>query len=160
MASIQVGTLFVRLSYSTDSGTNWLPASPVDLKASEFALTVPIETAIEQQFDYKRRKRKVSKGRPRLYVKFDADNFGAVHDSSDAKLQHVEDWLRQSGGLLRVFTHDGAASPTGVSPENRNYFATANNTNYVLPVNEGDEPDIVSMFVKRFELVVETRDVL
>lgn len=158
MGSIMTGTVYVRLMYSTDGGSTWLPNSPTDLRAAQYAITVPTEVAIEQNFDYKRRIRRVMKGRPKLYLKFDADQFGQVNDASDAKLQYVEDWLRAEG-LLRVFIHDGKASPTGLSPEGRTYFATSNNTYYVIP-EEGAEPDIVSSFHKTFELTLMTRDTL
>jgi hypothetical protein len=146
----------VRLSYSTDGGSTWLPATAVDLWASEFSVTVPLEMAIEQKFEQARRIRRVFKGRIKVIVKFAQDNFGS-NDTNDTKLCYVEDWQRKP--LLRIWTHDGAASPAGVNVDGKSYFASATNTYYVVP-DEGNEPDIESDFRKTFELKLEARDAI
>lgn len=158
MASVQSGTIFVKLTYSNDGGSTWLPASPTNFRVARFALTVPVETVLKQDFEYKQRVRKIRKGRPKLVLELDSDQFGAVHDSTDAKLNEVEDWLR--GALLRVFTNDGAASPAGIAVEGRTYFNTSTNTNYVEPESDNPEADIVTSFRKSFKLVLIARDTL
>lgn len=154
MASVKKGAIKVRLSYSTDNGATWLPASPVDLWASDYSVTVPPEKAIEQEFEEAGRIRRVMKGRIKVMLHFKEDQFGS-NDTNDANLVYVQDWLRQP--LLRIWTHDGAASPAGVNVDGRSYFASATNTNYVV-TDEGDEPDIETDFKKTFVLNLESRD--
>lgn len=150
------GHIKVRFQYSTDNGATWLPASPVDLWASEYSLTVPLETAIEQKFEQARRIRRVFKGRVTLSLTLSGENFGA-NDTNDVKLNFAEDWLRKP--LLRIWTHNGAATPAGVNVEGRSYFASASNTNYVLPDPE-TEAEIISDFRKNFEMKLQMRDVV
>ena len=155
MAQVNPGRIKVRLRYSQDGGTTWLPASPIDLWSGQYSCTVPPEQCIEQKFEQYGRIRSVNKGRIYITIKFDEDQFGTIHDSSDANLLHVEAWLR--GTLLRIWTHDGAGSPSGVNVDGKSYFATETNTNYVI-TDEGTEPDIHSDFLKSFTIKVKSRD--
>jgi hypothetical protein len=150
------GTIYVRLDYSMDGGTTWLPTTAVDLRASEYSVTVPPETVIEQKFEAYRRLREIRKGRIKVYLKFDADNFGS-HDTGDTKLCYVQDWLRKP--LLRIWTHNGAATPAGVNVDGRSYFAASNNAYFLWP--DGDpEVDILSDFIKFHEVRLKSRDAL
>ena len=139
----------VRLSYSTDDGATWLPATPLDVIADEYSCIVVNELAIEQKFAQARRIRRVFTGRAKITLRVSERNFGARHDTSDAKFIAVQDWLRQP--LLRIWTHDGAATPAGVNIDGRSYFASASNTNYVVP-DEGEEGDVATAFRKSFTL--------
>lgn len=157
MASARPGQISVRLRYSNDGGTTWLPTTAIDLWASEFSLVVSPELAIEQKFEQARRVRRVFKGRIYLTVKFAEDQFGANHDSGDAKLVSVQTWQR--GTLLRVWTHDGKTSPAGVNVDGYSYFATETNTNYIVS-DEDSEPEIRTDFLKSHTLKLMSRDVV
>lgn len=160
MASTRPGEIFIRLEYSTDGGTTWLPSTKIDLRAGEYTLTRLAEGVIEQRFEEAGRIRRVRKGRGKLVAVLSEANFGAA-DTNDAKLIFVEDWLVVDA-LLRVQIHDGAASPAGLSVDGRAYFsysAGSPNTNYVVPDQaDPEEPDILSDFRKSHTLTLITRD--
>lgn len=142
--------------YSTDNGTTWLPATATDadFAVHKFTCTVPLERVIEQKFQASGRKRVVDKGRIKLTLVLQEDNFTPAADSSGAKLAYVQDWMRKP--LLRVFLHTGNGT-TGVSLDGRAYFASASNTVYVIP-DEGAEPEIETENFKSITLSLESRD--
>lgn len=149
--------IFVRLQYSLDGGTTWLPASPghVDLVAQLYSCIVIPERVIEQKFQAAGRKRVVDKGRVKLTLSFLEDQFTTTADPSNVKFLYLQAWIRRP--LLRIWTHDGAASPSGVNVDSYSYFASATNTNYLIP-DDGLEPEIRTSMLRSFEVVLESRD--
>lgn len=145
---------YARLSYSTDGGTTWLPSTPVDLRLSVYACTITPERVLERTYQANYRMEVVDKGRVKLALTIDRDVF--FDDTTSALLVFAQDWLRKP--LLRVFLHTGDGS-TGVTVDGRTYFATSNNTNYVIP-ESGLEPDIEGDRIKSLTMTLRMRDVV